>query len=65
MNASNEIDALFDTAGRESEAVAALDGAVAVLKAAREAKARLASLDAPQLRAELLRRSESLGGEPA
>lgn len=65
MQAGDEIDALFESAGKESEAIEALDGAVTLLKAAREAKSRLARLDTPQLRAELLRRSAALGGDSA
>jgi cell fate (sporulation/competence/biofilm development) regulator YlbF (YheA/YmcA/DUF963 family) len=63
VHANDEIDALFNTAGQESEAIEALDGAMKQLKAAREAKARLAKFDAPQLREGLLRRSGALGGD--
>lgn len=63
MHANDEIDVLFNTAGQESEAIEALDGAMKQLKAAREAKARLAKFDAPQLREGLLRRSGTLGGD--
>lgn len=62
MHANDEIDALFNTAGQESQAIEALDGAMRQLKAAREAKARLATFDAPQLREGLMRRKSALGG---
>ena len=65
MHANDEIDALFETAGKESEAIEALDGAVTMLKAAREAKAQLVGLDAPRLRDALQRRSGSPGDDAA
>ena len=65
MHANDEIDALFNTAGQESEAIEALDGAMKQLKAAREAKARLATFDAPRLREGLMRRKSALGGGPS
>lgn len=65
MHADDELDVLFDTAGREGEALAALDGAVSLLKQARDAKVKLAGLDASTLREQLLRRSEVFGGDPA
>jgi hypothetical protein len=65
VHADDELDVLFDTAGREGEALAALDGAVSLLRQARDAKQRLARLDAATLREQLLRRSETLGGDPA
>lgn len=64
MHEDDEIDALFDAAGQQSDAIAALDGAVDLLKQARDAKAKLSLLGAPALRASLLRRSATLGGEP-
>lgn len=65
MHANDEIDALFETAGKESAAIEALDGAVTMLKAAKEAKAQIVGLDAPRLRDALLRRSGSPGSGPA
>ncbi|KAA1397769.1 hypothetical protein [Aeromicrobium ginsengisoli] len=65
MNANDEIDALFNSAGRESEAIEALDGAMKQLKAARGVKARLATFDAPQLKEGLMRRKGALGGGPS
>jgi len=62
VHANDEIDALFNTAGQEGEAIEALDGAMRQLKAAREARARLATFDAPQLREGLMRRKSALGG---
>jgi len=63
VHANDDINDLFDTASKEAAALDALDGAVNLLKSAREAKACVARLDAPQLREGLLRRSGRHAGE--
>lgn len=52
-----DIDSLFDAAAAESLALNDLEAAVAMLRAATEAKIRLQRLDAGELRAHLERRA--------